>query len=68
MEYLIVHRGGRGQSFVYELVFERGDHRAAVAGTDHVYDGNREGKKGRSTVKFAAKFGAMSRGSHDPAC
>jgi hypothetical protein len=23
MEYLIVHRGGRGQSFVYELFFER---------------------------------------------
>ena len=23
MEYLAVHRGGRGQSFVYELVFER---------------------------------------------
>jgi DNA primase len=23
MEYLIVHRGGRGQSFVYELYFER---------------------------------------------
>ena len=25
MEYLLVHRGGRGQSFVYELVFERGE-------------------------------------------
>ena len=24
MEYLLVHRGGRGQSFVYELVYERG--------------------------------------------
>lgn len=23
LEYLIVHRGGRGQSFVYELLFER---------------------------------------------
>ena len=23
LEYLIVHRGGRGQSFVYELYFER---------------------------------------------
>jgi len=23
LEYLLVHRGGRGQSFVYELVFER---------------------------------------------
>jgi hypothetical protein len=25
LEYLLAHRGGRGQSFVYELVFERGD-------------------------------------------
>jgi len=25
LEYLLVHRGGRGQSFVYELVFERRD-------------------------------------------
>lgn len=25
MEYLLVHRGGRGQRFVYELVFERGE-------------------------------------------
>ena len=24
LEYLLVHSGGRGQSFVYELVFERG--------------------------------------------
>lgn len=24
MEYLLVHRGGRGQSFVYELLFDRG--------------------------------------------
>ena len=24
LEYLLAHRGGRGQSFVYELVFERG--------------------------------------------
>ena len=23
LEYLLVHRGGRGQSFVYELVFTR---------------------------------------------
>jgi DNA primase catalytic core len=25
LEYLLVHRGGRGQSFVYELLYERGD-------------------------------------------
>jgi hypothetical protein len=26
LEYLLVHRGGRGQSFVYELLFEPGAH------------------------------------------
>ena len=25
LEYLLVHHGGRGQSFVYELLFERQD-------------------------------------------
>ena len=35
LEYLIVHRGGRGQSFVYELFFE------------HRYDGNKDGVKGQ---------------------
>jgi len=34
LEYLLVHRGGRGQSFVYELVFERGgnDERPVLPG------------------------------------
>jgi DNA primase len=26
LEYLLVHRGGRGQSFVYELLYERREH------------------------------------------
>jgi len=40
MEYLLVHRGGRGQSFVYELWFERGaDETAArLPGLLHDYD------------------------------
>ena len=28
LEYLLVHRGGRGQSFVYELLFESGGSQA----------------------------------------
>jgi hypothetical protein len=40
MEYLLVHRGGRGQSFVYELLFERGDSAAKLRlpGLIDVYD------------------------------
>ena len=40
MEYLLVHRGGRGQSFVYELVFERGENpfKPQLPGLINVYD------------------------------
>ncbi len=38
MEYLLVHRGGRGQSFVYELVHEPGQ--AHFIGLIDVYDAN----------------------------
>jgi hypothetical protein len=36
MEYLLVHRGGRGQSFVYELMFERkeNDDKPVLPGPD----------------------------------
>jgi hypothetical protein len=46
MEYLLVHRGGRGQSFVYELIFERAaeDGRVVLPGLIDLqklrYDGN----------------------------
>jgi len=38
MEYLLAHRGGRGQSFVYELVHEPGQ--PQFAGLINVYDVN----------------------------
>jgi hypothetical protein len=40
MEYLIVHRGGRGQSLVYELFFERpaDEKQATLPGLEHGYD------------------------------
>ena len=42
MEYLVTHRGGRGQSFVYELVFEPSENGAKpqLPGLIHVYDAN----------------------------
>jgi DNA primase catalytic core len=42
MEYLVTHRGGRGQSFVYELVFEPGANgsKPQLPGLIHVYDAN----------------------------
>jgi hypothetical protein len=45
LEYLIVHRGGRGQSFVYELFFERpaDEARATLPGLNHEYDANKSG-------------------------
>jgi hypothetical protein len=50
MEYLLVHRGGRGQSFVYELMFavEGGSGRPMLGGlidmdvlSKHAYDGKK---------------------------
>ena len=55
LEYLVVHRGGRGQSFVYELVYEgQGEDGqpflcglidVATLGKEHAYDGNRSGSR-----------------------
>jgi DNA primase catalytic core len=52
LEYLLVHRGGRGQSFVYELVFERsaGDEKPVLPGLKklkiHEYDKKNAGLEG----------------------
>ena len=55
LEYILVHRGGRGQGFVYELVYqgEGGDGGkflpgliAAEALAATAYDGNRDGQNG----------------------
>jgi len=49
MEYLLAHRGGRGQSFVYELIFERGDSssKPQIPGLIDVYDSNLTDSEGR---------------------
>lgn len=64
LEYVLAHRGGRGQSFVYELLFERrGESGAPVlAGLIDVdklrYDGKNAGAGG--------KFAASKRGQNGP--
>lgn len=54
LEYVLVHRGGRGQSFVYELLYDGGgkDGRPHLTGLIDVaalraYDGNQEHENGR---------------------
>ena len=54
LEYVLVHRGGRGQSFEYELLYEKTDGSRFVPGLIDVealstYDSNRSGQnEGRS--------------------
>jgi hypothetical protein len=52
LEYLIIHHGGRGQTLVYELYFERpaGPHQPVfpglIGGATRGYDGNKDGRSG----------------------
>jgi DNA primase len=75
MEYLLVHHGGRGQSFVYELMFERsaGDDRPVLPGLIDVeklrYDGNRSGLGGIKSGSSRPQVGGVSggcRGRQEP--
>jgi DNA primase len=75
MEYLLVHHGGRGQRFVYELMFERsaGDDRPMLPGLIDVeklrYDGNRSGPQGDRSGSSRPQVGGVSgggRGSSKP--
>jgi DNA primase len=78
LEYLIVYRGGRGQSFVYGLYFERPQDpsRPFLPGLIdvenlgiHGYDGKKYGPKGEkygpSTPQVAGVFGGGT-GGPDP--
>jgi hypothetical protein len=54
LEYVLVHRGGRGQSFAYELLYDGGgkDGKPFLMGlideaTLHAYDGEKEHAAGR---------------------
>jgi DNA primase catalytic core len=66
LEYLLIHHGGRGQSFVYELMFERSvmDDKPVLPGLIDVeklrYDGNRSGLNDNKSVSSRPQVGGMS--------
>ena len=68
LEYLLVHHGGRGQSFVYELMFERSanDDKPVLPGLIDVeklrYDGNRSGLNGDKSGSSRPQVGGVSGG------
>jgi DNA primase len=68
LEYLLVHHGGRGQSFVYELVFERraNDDKPVLPGLIDVeklrYDGKWSGSNGEKSGSSRPQVGGVSGG------
>jgi DNA primase len=79
LEYLLVHHGGRGQSFVYELLFERQDDggKPMLPGlieieklTGYSYDAKKSGPEGQRSGSSRPQVGGMSgsgRGEESPA-
>jgi DNA primase len=72
LEYLLVHRGGRGQSFVYELVFERSadDEKPVLPGLidvdtlrSHDYDEKNAGLRGGFAGSKRPQNGGVAGGS-----
>jgi len=71
LEYLLVHRGGRGQSMVYELVFERRDdsEKSVLPGlieikklTGYSYDTKKSGLDGEKSGSSLAQVRGVSGG------
>jgi len=71
LEYLVVHQGGRGQSMVYELVFERQEDsaRPALPGLIEIaklsgceYDGKKSGLEGQKSGSSLAQVRGVSGG------
>jgi len=63
MEYLIAHRGGRGQSFVYELMFEaENGSKAQFPGLIHLYDANLTDLKAPLTESKRGQNGRVTAG------
>jgi DNA primase catalytic core len=69
MEYLLIHRGGRGQSFVYELLFARpsDDGRPMLGGlidmdvlSKHSYDTKKSGQKEQRSGSGRPQVGGVS--------
>jgi DNA primase len=62
LEYLIVHRGGRGQSFVYELDFETDEHgNPAVPGLGCIYDEKKSRQNGQLSRSSRAQVAGVAR-------
>ena len=64
MEYLLAHRGGRGQSFVYELIYERGDtpSKPQIPGLIDVYDSNLADLEGQLAGAKRGQNGGVAEG------
>jgi DNA primase len=69
LEYLLVHRGGRGQSFVYELLFERQgeDNRPVLPGlidveklASYSYEGKNAGRNGENAASTRRQNGGIA--------
>jgi len=76
LEYLLVHRGGRGQSFVYELVFERSANyeKPVLPGLidveklkSHEYDKKNAGPQGRFAGSKRGQNGGIAGGARGEA-
>ena len=64
LEYLLAHRGGRGQSFVYELFFEQptDEKQATLPGMEQSYDAKKSGLEGRKSGGGLAQVRGVSGG------
>jgi DNA primase catalytic core len=62
LEYLIVHRGGRGQSFVYELDFETDEQgNPVVSGLGYSYDAKKSRANGELAPSSHAQVAGVAR-------
>jgi DNA primase catalytic core len=74
LEYLIVHRGGRGQSFVYELFLDEqskngelpaDESQPALPGLEHGYDAKKSGLEGQKSGGGLGQVRGVSGGGAD---
>lgn len=73
LEYLLLHRGGRGQSFVYELLYDGAgkDGEPFLTGLldvdalRHEYDSDRSGQTGERSGSSRGQVGGVSGGGRD---
>jgi DNA primase len=76
LEYVLVHRGGRGQSFVYELLYggQGRDGKPFLMGLidvqmlKHAYDGKKEHRQSKWEHPKSAQVAGLEAGSSDPKC